>query len=129
MIELQKLKAAAVAQQKALEALREESEELYQEAIQVSVNNADIQLTLNIGQFFIFYNCVLLFNFTMVLVVVDKFNMFFQPDPSVLPHSWRGPLNTPPIKGYEAPDGEYKDTTKDYMDQPLQTTVFNIKLQ
>ena len=44
-----------------------------------------------------------------------------------LPHSWQGPLNTPPIAGYEPPDGEYTDTTKDFEDQPQLSLLENIK--
>lgn len=73
-LESRKLRSAAVAAEMALQALREESEDLYQEAI--------------------------------------------QPDVFALPHSWKGPMHTPPIEGYEAPDGEYTDTTKDFEDQP-----------
>lgn len=55
-------------QKKALEELRKESEELYQEAI--------------------------------------------QPDLSLTPISVTGPVNTPPIKGYVSPDGDYIDISK-----------------
>lgn len=50
-------------QMKALEELRRESEELYQEAI--------------------------------------------KPDDGLLPFKAKGPVSTPPIKGYESPDGDY----------------------
>lgn len=55
-------------QKKALEELRKESEELYQEAI--------------------------------------------QPDLKLTPISFEGPVNTPPIKGYLSPDGDYIDISK-----------------
>lgn len=55
-------------QKKALEELRKESEELYQEAI--------------------------------------------QPDLTLTPISFEGPVNTPPIKDYISPDGDYIDISK-----------------
>ncbi|KAL3887298.1 hypothetical protein ACJMK2_027240 [Sinanodonta woodiana] len=57
-------------QQKALKELREESEELYQQAIQIDNNS--------------------------------------------LLYEWHGPVSTPPIEGYDSPDGEYVDTTRQY---------------
>ncbi|XP_076350232.1 mitochondrial ribosomal protein L40 [Tachypleus tridentatus] len=56
------------ARDRALAALREESEELYQEAIQV--------------------------------------------DSALIPFKVSGPVQTPPIKNYDPPDGEYTDITK-----------------
>lgn len=42
----------------------------------------------------------------------DKFEL--QIDPDLLPYSRKGPLHTPPIDDFEAPDGEYLDVTKKY---------------
>lgn len=66
--DVQLLDRMAYSQQKALDELRKESEELYLEAIQI--------------------------------------------DPSLLPYKSQGPVDTPPIKDYEAPDGEYLDVSK-----------------
>ncbi|KAI6215257.1 hypothetical protein M3Y94_00364700 [Aphelenchoides besseyi] len=38
------------------------------------------------------------------------------PDPSFLPFTTRGPVYTPPLKEYMSPDGEYTDTTPDYVE-------------
>ncbi|XP_031618563.1 39S ribosomal protein L40, mitochondrial [Contarinia nasturtii] len=35
-----------------------------------------------------------------------------QPDENLLPVTLKGPVNTPPIKNYDSPDGEYKDVSK-----------------
>ncbi|CAH1796788.1 unnamed protein product [Owenia fusiformis] len=37
-----------------------------------------------------------------------------QVDYQLLPYEVNGPVRTPPIKGYDPPDGEYTDTTKTY---------------
>ena len=38
--------------------------------------------------------------------------LFFQIDPELVPFEVKGPLATPPVKDYDAPDGDYIDTTK-----------------
>ncbi|KAL9896705.1 mitochondrial ribosomal protein L40 isoform 2-T2 [Glossina fuscipes fuscipes] len=63
MLDLQIMDRLMLSQQKALDELRLESEELYQEAI--------------------------------------------QPDVSLLPVRVKGPVATPPIEGYNSPDGDY----------------------
>lgn len=65
---IQMLDRITFAQQKALDELRKESEELYQEAIQI-----DFQL---------------------------------------IPFKAQGPVETPPIKNYDVPDGDYKDVSR-----------------
>ena len=40
--------------------------------------------------------------------------IIFQIDPEFIPFARQGPVNTPPIKGYDVPDGEYVDTTKSF---------------
>merc|ERR1712038_2230484 len=67
---MNQINRAQASQQKALDELRAESEELYQQAIQI--------------------------------------------DPDLLPYEHKGPLSTPPIEKYDAPDGDYFDTTKVY---------------
>jgi large subunit ribosomal protein L40 len=57
-------------QTRALQELRRESEQLYQQAIQL--------------------------------------------DEALIPFDFKGPMETPPIKGYVAPDGEYVDTTRKF---------------
>ncbi|KAF7280956.1 hypothetical protein GWI33_005289 [Rhynchophorus ferrugineus] len=66
--DLQMIDRVMYCQQKALDELRNESEELYQEAI--------------------------------------------QPDFHLLPYKSVGPVETPRIENYDAPDGEYKDISK-----------------
>lgn len=66
--DMQMIDRLMFAQQKALDELRQESEELYQAAIQIN--------------------------------------------PTLLPFTVRGPVKTPPIKGYDSPDGEYTDVSK-----------------
>ncbi|XP_022913089.1 large ribosomal subunit protein mL40 [Onthophagus taurus] len=66
--DLKMLDRIAYSQQKALDELRKESEELYQEAI--------------------------------------------QPDLQLIPYGFIGPVETPPIEGYNAPDGDYQDVSK-----------------
>ncbi|XP_056637555.1 39S ribosomal protein L40, mitochondrial [Diorhabda sublineata] len=68
LADMQMLDRIAYSQQKALDELRKESEELYQEAVQ-----SDFQL---------------------------------------LPFVCQGPVETPPIKHYNSPDGDYQDVSK-----------------
>lgn len=75
------------AQQRALDELRKESEELYQEAIQV--------IWIPINNLFIINNWC-----------------NFQPDFQLLPFVSDGPCRTPPIENYEAPDGDYLDVSR-----------------
>lgn len=65
---MQMIDRLVFSQQKALDELRQESEELYQAAIQIN--------------------------------------------PTQLPFTVCGPVQTPPIKGYDSPDGEYIDISK-----------------
>ena len=46
---------------------------------------------------------------------------WFQLDTAMLPHSWRGPVHTPAMEDYEAPDGEYTETTRRFDDKPIGT--------
>lgn len=48
-----------------------------------------------------------------VLIFLTAF-FFLQVDDKLIPFSFKGPTKTPPIKGYEAQDGEYIDTTKTF---------------
>jgi len=38
--------------------------------------------------------------------------LWMQVDDELIPFVHRGPLETPPIAGYVAPDGDFQDTTK-----------------
>ncbi|XP_059053328.1 large ribosomal subunit protein mL40 [Achroia grisella] len=42
----------------------------------------------------------------------DLYNEAVMPDLQLLPFSVSGPVDTPPIKGYDSPDGEYIDISK-----------------
>ncbi|KAI5635906.1 mitochondrial ribosomal protein l28 domain-containing protein [Phthorimaea operculella] len=42
----------------------------------------------------------------------DLYNEAIMPDLSLIPYSITGTVATPPIKGYDSPDGEYIDVTK-----------------
>ncbi|KAJ2953410.1 hypothetical protein O0L34_g1000 [Tuta absoluta] len=42
----------------------------------------------------------------------DLYNEAIMPDLSLIPYSITGTVATPPIKGYDSPDGEYIDITK-----------------
>ncbi|XP_076438414.1 large ribosomal subunit protein mL40-like [Babylonia areolata] len=44
----------------------------------------------------------------------ELYQMAIQPDETLIPLEFKGPTATPPIKGYQAPDGEYIDVTKTY---------------
>jgi predicted membrane-bound dolichyl-phosphate-mannose-protein mannosyltransferase len=45
--------------------------------------------------------------------VCDSYLWFLlQINPTQLPFTVRGPVKTPPIKGYDSPDGEYSDVSK-----------------
>ncbi|KAK2190702.1 hypothetical protein NP493_73g03001 [Ridgeia piscesae] len=68
--EMNTIQTAMLSQQVALQELRNESEELYQQAILI--------------------------------------------DLEFIPFERQGPVNTPPISGYDVPDGEYVDTTKSF---------------
>lgn len=49
-----------------------------------------------------------------------------QVDPTLLPFKAKGPVSTPPIKDYEAPDGEYNNITRKW-DWTIYTIMcFNI---
>ncbi|PNF35846.1 hypothetical protein B7P43_G09401 [Cryptotermes secundus] len=83
--DMQMIDRLMFAQQKALDELRQESEELYQAAIQIN--------------------------------------------PTLLPFTVRGPVKTPPIKGYDSPDGEYTDVSKKCVVNNHWTGVVNPCLQ
>ncbi|XP_049878004.1 39S ribosomal protein L40, mitochondrial [Pectinophora gossypiella] len=42
----------------------------------------------------------------------DLYNEAIMPDMQLIPYSISGPVATPPIKGYDSPDGEYVDVSK-----------------
>ncbi|XP_053613967.1 large ribosomal subunit protein mL40 [Plodia interpunctella] len=42
----------------------------------------------------------------------DLYNEAIMPDLQLIPYTVTGPVATPPIKGYESPDGEYLDVSK-----------------
>ncbi|KAM3960553.1 mitochondrial ribosomal protein L40 [Aphomia sociella] len=42
----------------------------------------------------------------------DLYNEAVMPDLQLIPYSTSGPVATPPIKGYDSPDGEYIDVSK-----------------
>lgn len=84
--DLQTIDRLGFCQQKALDELRKESEELYQEAIQVSVSDF-IQLMPENG-------------------------WLFQFDFHLIPFTSVGPVETPVIENYNVPDGEYQDVSK-----------------
>ncbi|EGT47817.1 hypothetical protein CAEBREN_04312 [Caenorhabditis brenneri] len=44
----------------------------------------------------------------------ELYNAAIQPAPNDLPLTIHGPTLTPPIKNYEAPDGDYIDTTRNW---------------
>lgn len=75
-------------QSKALEQLRNISEDLYVSAIQVRI-----------------FSIFLIFLYVL-------YNLYFlKVDDSLIPFSAIGPHNTPPISSYEALDGDYIDET------------------
>jgi large subunit ribosomal protein L40 len=40
------------------------------------------------------------------------YGFWLQINPAQLPFTVRGPVKTPPIKGYDSPDGEYTNVSK-----------------
>ncbi|XP_028161144.1 39S ribosomal protein L40, mitochondrial [Ostrinia furnacalis] len=42
----------------------------------------------------------------------ELYNEAIMPDMALIPYEIKGPVATPPIKGYESPDGEYIDVSK-----------------
>ncbi|XP_063221806.1 large ribosomal subunit protein mL40 [Bacillus rossius redtenbacheri] len=42
----------------------------------------------------------------------ELYQAAIQIDPSLIPFKAKGPVRTPPIKGYDSPDGEYVDVSK-----------------
>ncbi|XP_013192134.1 large ribosomal subunit protein mL40 [Amyelois transitella] len=46
----------------------------------------------------------------------DLYNEAIMPDLQLIPYSVTGPVATPPIKGYESPDGDYLDVSKKWND-------------
>lgn len=89
LADIQMLDRIMYSQQKALDELRKESEELYQEAIQV--------------RHFFSYS---------VLIGNSKFAINLQIDPTFLPVKMEGPADTPAVKDYDSPDGVYDDISK-----------------
>lgn len=39
-------------------------------------------------------------------------------DPNLVPFTITGPVHTPPIAGYDAPDGDYVDVSKNWHEMP-----------
>ena len=50
----------------------------------------------------------------MVVIRNAMLSFFSQIDLEFIPFERQGPVNTPPISGYDVPDGEYVDTTKSF---------------
>lgn len=46
---------------------------------------------------------------------VELFQEAVQMDPSFIPFKVNGPVNTPPIENYKAPDGDYIDITRKWV--------------
>ena len=44
----------------------------------------------------------------------ELYQAAMKPDPLLFPFTREGPVNTPPIQNYDAPDGKYNDITKVY---------------
>uniref|UniRef100_A0A914WKF5 Large ribosomal subunit protein mL40 n=1 Tax=Plectus sambesii TaxID=2011161 RepID=A0A914WKF5_9BILA len=42
----------------------------------------------------------------------ELYQAAIQPDPTLVPSTYHGPPETPPIDNYESPDGDYVDTTR-----------------
>lgn len=78
-------------QQKALDQLKIENEQLYQEAIQV---------------------CEWVVFVTYYSIYESTDFVKFQIDFRLIPFNFNGPVETPQINGYEATDGEYLDVSK-----------------
>lgn len=75
-------------QQKALDEVRNVSEELYQAAIQV---------------------------WTYIHFKITNLNFYgnnLQIDQTILPFNAKGPVATPAVKDYDSPDGDYNDISK-----------------
>lgn len=85
--EMNFISRALKSQENALQELKLESEQLYEQAIQVSVSS----------------NC------WERIVMIFHFN--FQADQKLIPFVRRGPLYSLPNPNYDAPDGDYFDTT------------------
>lgn len=50
-------------------------------------------------------------------------NFTFQFDEALLPFNSEGPTETPPIEGYDGPDGDYKDVSKIWWNCPLYISI------
>ena len=90
--DLKMLDDICYSQQRALDELKIESEELYREAIQVIKKNKNSP----------FWRSFL------------KSWKSFQIDLSLIPVTVVGPTHTPAIDNYDSPDGEYADVTKKF---------------
>jgi large subunit ribosomal protein L40 len=99
--DIQIIDMVMTSQLKALEELRLESEELYQAAIQVKFSPELTSLF-----------------FTTWFSDFLTFSLLFQIDPNLVPFTVTGPVHTPPIKGYDAPDGDYVDVSKNWYEMP-----------
>ena len=53
-------------------------------------------------------------DFTLLQILNQYYYVYFQIDENLIPFERKGPLNTPPIKKYHAPDGDYIDTTNKF---------------
>ncbi|KFM77867.1 39S ribosomal protein L40, mitochondrial, partial [Stegodyphus mimosarum] len=45
----------------------------------------------------------------------ELYEQAVQPDPMLIPFTMMGPVETPPIEGFDYPDGEYINVTKEYV--------------
>lgn len=104
--DIQVIDMVLTSQLKALEELKLESEELYQAAIQV--------IYFNSNNFF----GLIKFSFFRYLNFLTKIILKFQIDPGLVPFTIKGPVHTPPINGFDAPDGEYVDISKNWYEMP-----------
>lgn len=89
-------------QQKALDELRAESEQLYQEAIRV------INYFIYVGNNKI---CIILLQYYNL---IHDIHLYFQNDFELLPYTIKGPSKTPAIENYDSPDGVYINMTRKF---------------
>lgn len=101
-VQMSAIRGLLAAQQKALDELRSESVELYLEALKVQIVLSLFDIVVLIS---IFYDIIEYF-FVILL--------YLQLDEGLFPLERKGPFLTPPLKGYEAPDGDWTETTKKY---------------
>lgn len=48
----------------------------------------------------------------------NDISLLFQMDPKLVPFTITGPVHTPPIPDYDAPDGDYVDVSKNWYEMP-----------